>query len=67
MGFLTNLIDKISQIMEIDVKLNEKQYFICPNCSNRIEIKKINQDYCEACGLNLSNFNNYIQIEGVRK
>ena len=67
MGFLTNLIEKISQIMEIDVKLNEKQYLICPNCSNRIEIEKISQDYCEACGLNLSNFNNYIEIEGVKK
>ena len=54
MGFLTNLIEKISHIIDIKVELNEDHYLICPNCSNKIEIDDIKQKYCKACGLSLN-------------
>jgi len=56
MGFLTYLISSLSYIIDIDVKLNEERYLICPNCSNRIEDGQINKDYCIVCGLNLNHF-----------
>ncbi|MFX1500700.1 MAG: hypothetical protein ACFFDH_07015 [Promethearchaeota archaeon] len=54
MGFLIHLISSLSEILDIEVKLNEKRYLICPNCTNRIEGVDRNEDYCEACGLNLA-------------
>jgi len=53
MGFLTNLFDKLSHIIDIKVELNKDKYIICPNCSNRIELEDTTHDYCEACGLSL--------------
>ena len=56
MGFLTNLISSLSQIVDINIELNNERYLICPNCSNRIESKEINEEYCKVCGLNLDHF-----------
>jgi len=56
MGFLTHLITSLSQIIDFDIKLNDKKYLICPNCSNRIESDKFSEEYCKACGLNLDHF-----------
>jgi len=55
-GFLIHLISSLSKIVDIEVKLNEESYLICPNCSNRIEGEELNKEYCEACGLNLDQF-----------
>ena len=55
-GFLTHLISSLSQIVDIEINLNDERYIICPNCSNRIEIDKISEEYCKACGLNLDHF-----------
>ena len=56
MGFLTNVISSLSQIVDIEIELNNERYLICPNCSNRIESSKISEKYCKACGLNLDHF-----------
>lgn len=56
MGFMTNLISSLSQILDVNIELNDEHYLICPNCSNRIERKKISEEYCKACGLNLNHF-----------
>ena len=56
MGFLTNLISSLSQIVDINIELNDERYLICPNCSNRIESNKISEEYCKVCGLNLDHF-----------
>ena len=56
MGFLTHLISSFSQIIDFEIKLNDKKYLICPNCSNRIESDKFSEEYCIACGLNLDHF-----------
>jgi len=56
MGFLTHLISSLSQIMDIEVKLNEERFLFCPNCSNRIEGDDINEKNCIACGLSLDHF-----------
>jgi len=55
-GFLIQLISSLSKIIDIEVKLNEGRYLICPNCSNRIEGEELEEEYCKACGLNLDHF-----------
>ena len=52
MGFFSKLLEAISSVMEFEVKLPEKEYLYCPNCTN-----KIPQDedvrFCNICGLNI--------------
>lgn len=55
-GFLTHLISLLSPIVNIEINVDEEHFLICPNCLNRINIEKINQDYCLVCGLNLEQF-----------
>ena len=51
-GFFSKLLEAISSVMEFEVKLPEKKYLYCPNCTN-----KIPQDedvrFCNICGLNI--------------
>lgn len=50
MGFFLKLIESISQLINIKIELKEDLYKICPNCSNRIEIKKTTAQFCIVCG-----------------
>ncbi|MFX1418611.1 MAG: PadR family transcriptional regulator [Promethearchaeota archaeon] len=56
LGFLTHLISQLSNILNIEIKVNNKQFLICPNCLNRISIENKNQEFCIVCGLNLNQF-----------
>ncbi len=67
MGFLTNLISSLSQIVEIEIELNNDNYLICPNCFNRIESNKNSIGYCKACGLNLDHFQHKEKKIGLDK
>ncbi|MHA1667812.1 MAG: PadR family transcriptional regulator [Candidatus Heimdallarchaeaceae archaeon] len=51
-GFFSKLIESISNIMEFEVKLPEKKFVYCPNCTNKIPISE-NTRFCNICGMNV--------------
>lgn len=53
-GFLTHLITLLSQIVNVEIKIDNINYLICPNCLNRIDIQDVNQKNCIVCGLDLN-------------
>jgi PadR family transcriptional regulator PadR len=55
-GFLTHLIALLSKIVNIKIDLDNEHYLICPNCLNRINIEKADQENCIVCGLILDQF-----------
>lgn len=51
-GFFSKLIESVSGLFDIGVKLSEEYYF-CPNCANKIDIRDTDTRFCEVCGFNL--------------
>lgn len=54
MGYFTKLVKGLSPLMAIEIKIPEIKGGIlyCPNCANRIDLKK-NMKFCNICGLNI--------------
>jgi len=55
MGIFSKLIESLSDLMEINVVLPEKNVIFCPNCANKIDLINSNTHFCEVCGLNIQN------------
>ncbi len=54
-GFFLKLLEAISGITDFQIILNETKYRFCHNCKTRIEYSDSNIQFCEVCGVNLSN------------
>lgn len=52
MGFFSKLLEAISPLMEVEVKLPEKKFVYCPNCANKIPQEE-DIKFCNICGLNI--------------
>lgn len=59
-GFFNKLIESMSDLFEMKVKLSESNFF-CPNCANRIDTSIPDIRFCEVCGLNLEGYLGSIQ------
>ena len=55
MGFFSKLVESMSDLMDINVDLPQKNVLFCPNCANRIDLKDPDSHFCEVCGLNIQN------------
>ena len=51
-GFFSKLLEAISPLMEVEVKLPEKKFVYCPNCANKIPQEE-DVMFCNICGLNI--------------
>ena len=49
-GFFSKLIESLSNLMHFKIELQENLFFYCPNCSNKIDLKENNTNFCEMCG-----------------
>ncbi|MHA1371115.1 MAG: helix-turn-helix transcriptional regulator [Promethearchaeota archaeon] len=53
LGFFMKFIEGIAPLAGIkEVKISSQFYF-CPNCANKIDLKDDDVHFCEVCGLNL--------------
>jgi len=52
LGFFSKLLEAISSLMEFEIKLPEKKYVYCPNCTNKIPLEE-DIRFCNICGLNI--------------
>jgi len=51
-GFFSKLLEAISPLMGVEVKLPDKKFLYCPNCANKIPQEE-DIKYCNICGLNI--------------
>jgi DNA-binding PadR family transcriptional regulator len=51
-GFFSKLLEAITPLMDIEIKLPEKKFIYCPNCTNKIP-QEAEVRFCNICGLNI--------------
>ena len=51
-GFFSKLLEAITPLMDIEIKLPEKKFIYCPNCTNKIPQDE-DVKFCNICGLNI--------------
>lgn len=51
-GFFSKLLEAITPLMDIEIKLPEKKFIYCPNCTNKIS-QEAEVRFCNICGLNI--------------
>ena len=64
-GFFSKLIESMSDLMEFNVALPEKNVLFCPNCANKIDTTDPDSHFCEVCGLNIQNLRAVPKIEDM--
>lgn len=51
-GFFSKLLEAITPLMDIEIRLPEKKFIYCPNCTNKIP-QEAEVRFCNICGLNI--------------
>lgn len=54
-GLFSNILESISDLLNIKIAKKSTKYLICPNCHNKINLNLENVNYCEICGYQLKN------------
>jgi len=49
-GFYSKLTEAIGPLFDVKVDLRKDRYIYCPECANKIEIDRVDINFCEICG-----------------
>jgi len=66
-GVFFKMLQSISGLVDYKVELIRKDIIFCPNCSNMIAILDDGINFCEICGLNISDLKENIIKNNINK
>lgn len=49
-GFFSVLTEAIAPLFDVKVNLLQERYIYCPECANKIDIERLDMNFCEICG-----------------